>query len=89
MTRQQNNTQQYYMKTLVRVGGRGGFEEEGVEDGCGRLADEAAAAPSKRRRSQKRDKATTNNDDNCQYTTIKQNLVEVGGRRRRWRQHWW
>jgi hypothetical protein len=35
---------------LVRVGGRGGFEEE-VEDGCGRLRDEAAAAPSKRRRS--------------------------------------
>jgi len=35
------------MKTLVRVrvGGRGGFEEE-VEDGCGRLTDEAAAAPS-------------------------------------------
>jgi hypothetical protein len=44
------------------VGGRGGFEEE-VEDGCGRLTDEAAAAPSKRRRSQKRDKAATNNDD--------------------------
>jgi hypothetical protein len=44
------------------VGGRGGFKEE-VEDGCGRLTDEAVAAPSKRRRSQKRDKATTNNDD--------------------------
>jgi hypothetical protein len=44
-------------KTLVWVGGRGGFEEE-VEDGCGRMTDEAAAAPSKRRRSRKRDKAT-------------------------------
>ena len=43
------------------MGGRGGFEEE-VEDGCGRLTDEAAA-PSKRRRSQKRDKAATNNDN--------------------------
>jgi hypothetical protein len=32
------------------VGGRGGFEEE-VEDGCGRMMDEAAAAPSKKRRS--------------------------------------
>jgi hypothetical protein len=66
------------------VEGRGSFEEE-VEDGCGRLADEAVAAPSKRRRSQKRDKATTNNDNECQYTTIKQNMVEVGGRQRRWR----
>jgi hypothetical protein len=44
------------------VGGSGCFEEE-VEDGCGRLTDEAVAAPSKRRRSRKRDKATTNNDD--------------------------
>ena len=44
------------------MGGSGRFEEE-VEDGCGRLTDEAVAAPSKRRRSQKRDKATTNNDD--------------------------
>ena len=68
---------------LVRVGGRGCFEEE-VEDGCGRLTDEAAAALSKRRRSRKRDKATTNNEDNHQYTTIKQKTVEVGGRRRRW-----
>jgi hypothetical protein len=46
------------------VGGRGRFEEE-VDDGCGRLTDEAAAAPSKRRRSRKRDKATTNNDGDC------------------------
>ena len=52
-----------------------------MEDGCGRMTDEAAAAPSKRRRSQKRDKAT-NNNDNRQYTTIKQNTVEVGGRHR-------
>jgi hypothetical protein len=52
---------------LVRVGGRGGFEEE-VEEGCGRLRDEAAVAPSKRRRSRKRDKATTNNDDDRQST---------------------
>jgi hypothetical protein len=44
------------------VGGRGVFEEE-VEDGCGRLTDEAAAAPSKKNRSRKRDKAMTNNDD--------------------------
>jgi len=58
------------------VGGRGGFEEE-VEDGCGRLMDETAAAPSKMRRSQKRDKATANKDDDSQYTTIKQNTVEV------------
>ena len=50
------------MKMLVRVGGRGGIEEE-VEDGCRRLTDEAAAAPSKRRRSQKRDNAMTNNDN--------------------------
>jgi hypothetical protein len=62
------------------VGERGGFEEE-VEDGCdGRLTDKAAAAPLKRRRSQKRDKSMTNNDDDRQYTTIKQNTVEVGGR---------
>jgi hypothetical protein len=66
------------------VGGRGGFEEE-VEDGCGRLTDEAAAAPSKRRKSRKGDKATTNTDNDRQYTTIKQNAVEVGWRRRRWR----
>jgi len=59
---------------LVRVGGRGGFEEE-LEDGCGRLMDEVAAAPSKRRRSRKRDKATTKNDNNRQYTTINQNTV--------------
>jgi hypothetical protein len=70
------------------VGGRGGFEEE-VEDGCERLTNEVAAAPLKRRRSRKRDKATTNNDDDRQYTTIKQNTVEVGGRQRRWRQRWW
>jgi hypothetical protein len=69
---------------LVRVQGIGGFEEE-VEDGCERLTDKAAAAPSKRRRGQKRDKATTNNDADRQYTTIKQNTMEVGGRRRRWR----
>ena len=69
---------------LVRVGGRGGFEEE-VEDGCGMLTDKAAVAPSKMRRSRKRDKATTNNNNDHQYTTIKQNMVEVGGRRRRWR----
>jgi len=50
MIRQQNNTQQQNRKTLVRVGGRGGFKKE-VEDGCGRLTDKAAAAPSKRRRS--------------------------------------
>ena len=44
-----------------------------MEDGSGRLTDEAAAAPSKRRRSRKRDKATTNNDDDqTEY---------VGGRR--------
>jgi hypothetical protein len=66
------------------VGGRGGFEEE-VEDGCGRLMDEVVVAPSKRGKSRKRDKATTNNDNDRQYTTIKQNAVEVGGRRRRWR----
>ena len=65
------------------MGGSGRFGEE-VEDGCGRLTDEAAAAPSNRRRSQKRDKATTNNDDDRQYTTIKQNMVELGGRRRQW-----
>jgi hypothetical protein len=88
MTQQRNNTQQSTRLPLVRVGGRGGFEEE-VEDGCGRLTDEAAAAPSKRRRIQKRDKAMTNNNDDCHYTTIKQNMVEVGGRQRRWRQHWW
>jgi hypothetical protein len=68
--------------------GRGGFEEE-VEDGCGRFMDKAAAAPSKRRRSRKRDKATTNNDGDRQYTTIKQNTVEVGGRWRQWRRRWW
>ena len=59
--------------------GRGSFEEAEVEDGCWRLTDEAAAL-SKRRRSQKRDKATTHNDVNCQYTTIKQNMLEVGGK---------
>ena len=37
------------MKKIVRVGGRGGFVEAEVEDGCGRLMDKAAAAPSKRR----------------------------------------
>ena len=39
-------------KSLVRVGGRGGFKEE-VEDSCGRLTDKAAVAPSmsKRKRS--------------------------------------
>jgi len=47
------------------VGGRGGFEED-VENGCGRLTDEAVVAPLKRRRSRKRDKATTNNDDDHQ-----------------------
>jgi hypothetical protein len=52
------------------VGGRGGFEEE-VEDGCGRLTDEAAAAPSKRRRSRKRDKAATNNNDNLRRASSK------------------
>jgi len=66
------------------VGGRGGFEEE-VEDGCGRLTDKAAVAPSKRRRSQKRDKTMTSTNNDCQYTTIKQNTVEVGGRQRQWR----
>ena len=72
------------MKMLVRVGGRGGFEEE-VENGCRRLMDEAATAllKTKRRRSQKRDNAMTNNDDDHQYTSIKQNMLEVGGR---WRQ---
>ena len=65
------------------MGARGDFEEE-VENGCGRLTDKTAAAPSKRKRSQKGDKATTNNNDNHQYITIKQNTVEVGGRRRRW-----
>ena len=68
---------------LLRVGGRGGFEEE-VEDGCGRLTDKAVAAPLKRRRSLKRDKSMTNNGDGSQYATIKQNTVEVGERRRRW-----
>ena len=65
------------------MGGRGGFEEE-VEGGFGRLTDKAVVAPSKRRRSQKRDKATTNNDNDRQYTTIKQNTVEVGGTWIRW-----
>ena len=89
------------MKTLGRVGQRGGFEEE-VEDNCGRLTDKAVAAPSKRKRIQKRDKSTTNNDNDRQYTTIKQNMVEVGGRltikqntaevggrRSRWQRRWW
>ena len=67
------------------MGGRGGFEEAELEDGCGRLTDEAAAAPSKRRRSPKRGKATTNNNINRQYTTVKQNTVEVGERLRLWR----
>jgi len=67
------------------VGGRGGFEEV-VEDGCGRLTDEATGAPPKRRRSQKIDKAKINNDNNDrQHTKIKQNTVEVGGRWRWWR----
>jgi hypothetical protein len=70
------------------VGERGGFEEE-VEDGCGRLTDEAAVAPLKRRRSQNRDKATTNNDSDHLHTAINQNTVEVGGRQRLWWQRWW
>ena len=51
-----------------------------MEDGCGRLTDKVAAAPSKKRRSQKRDKVTANNDNDRHHTTIKQNIVEVGGR---------
>ena len=69
---------------LVRVGGRGGFEEAEVEDGCGKLKDEVTAAPLKRRRSQKRDKPTTNNNVNHKYTAIKQNTVQVGGSWRLW-----
>ena len=57
-----------------------------VEDGCGKLTDEAAGAPPKRRRSQKIDKAKINNDNNDrQHTKIKQNTVEVGVRQRWWR----
>jgi hypothetical protein len=35
---------------------------------------------------EKGDNTRMNNDDDRQHTTIKQNTVEVGGRRRRWHQ---
>ena len=34
---------------------------------------------------EKGDNTTMNNDDDRQHTTIKQNTVEAGGRRRLWR----
>jgi hypothetical protein len=34
---------------------------------------------------EKGDNTRMNNDNDRQHTTIKQNTVEVGGRRRRWR----
>ena len=61
------------------MGGRGGFKEE-VEDGCGRweVDGQGGGGSVKRRRSQKRGKAVTKNNKDRQYTTIKQNKVEVG-----------
>jgi len=60
------------------VGGRGGFKEE-VEDGCGRLMDEAAAALSNRRRSQKRDKAARNKTTTSLSSSESTHFFLIGG----------
>ena len=47
-------------------------------------AEECGAGTGKDLEEEKGDNMTTNNDDDRQRTTIKQNMVEVG-ERRRWR----
>jgi hypothetical protein len=48
-------------------------------------AEECGAGAGEDLEDEKEDNMTTNNDDDQQHTTIKQNTVEVGGRRTRWR----
>ncbi len=45
-------------------------------------AEECGAGAGEDLEEEKGDNMTTNNDDDRQHTTIKQNMVEVGGRRR-------
>jgi len=44
-----------------------------------------SVAPAEDLEEEKGDNTRMNNDNDQQHTTIKQNTVEVGGRRRRWR----
>jgi hypothetical protein len=63
---------------LVKVEGRGGFEEE-VEDGSGSLTDEAAAAPSKK---EEESKERQGNNEQRRWPSVHNNQTEyVGGRR--------
>jgi hypothetical protein len=48
-------------------------------------AEECGAGAGKDLEDEKGDNTTTNNGNDRQHTTIKQNMAEVGGRRRRWR----
>ena len=47
-------------------------------------AEECGAGAGEDLEVEKGDNTTMINDDDRQHTTIKQNTVEVGGRRRRW-----
>ena len=48
-------------------------------------AEECGASADKDLEEEKGDNTRTNNNNDLQHTTIKQNTVEVGGKRRRWR----
>jgi len=48
-------------------------------------AEECGAGAGEDLEEEKGDNMRTNNHDDRQHTTIKQNMLEVGGRQRRWR----
>jgi hypothetical protein len=49
-------------------------------------AEECGAGAGKDLEEEKGDSMRTNNNNDQQYTTIKHNTVEVGGRQRQWQQ---